>query len=220
MGGFGAAFGRAFRKESVLSLYEQHRPQMKTGDVIAFSGNTGFSDLIKWGTGSTYSHVGIVLKLGLSGGFGDSVMVVESTTEVSRSEVSPTEIIKGVQLNWLSKRTLLYDGAVWWVPLKHPLPPEGKTQAEAWLRETHNQRVPYDFAQVMGSGIDLFDRLGLSNQEDFSRLFCSELVSKALKIAGVLDDNLNPSEQTPADVVNFPCLDRPVLIKSNSGPAE
>lgn len=216
--GIGSAFGNAFRKESLLHRYEQHRPQMKTGDVIAFSGNTGFSDLIKWATGSTFSHVGIVLKLELKGGFGDSVMIVESTTETSHQDASDTELIKGVQMSWLSKRTLMYDGAVWWVPLHHPLPPEGRTRAEAWLRETHNQRVPYDTIQVMGAGLDLFDRLGLHNEEDISRLFCSELVTKALKEAGVVPDDLSASEQTPADVVNFSCLQEPVLLKADSSP--
>lgn len=218
--GIGSAFGNAFRKESLLHRYEQHRPQMKTGDVVAFSGNTGFSDLIKWATGSTFSHVGIVLKLQMSGGFGDSVMVVESTTETRHQDASDTQLIKGVQMNWLSKRTLMYDGSVWWVPLKHPLPPEGRVKAEAWLRETHNQRVPYDSVQVMGAGLDLFDRLGLDNEEDVSRLFCSELVTKAFKEAGLLSAEINPSEQTPADVVNFACLSDPILLKADSKPIE
>ncbi|MBO9997441.1 MAG: hypothetical protein J7641_00290 [Cyanobacteria bacterium SID2] len=220
MGGLGSAFGKAIRKESILSLYEHHRPQMKTGDIIAFSGNTGFSQIIKWGTGSAYSHVGMILKLGLSGGFGDSVMVVESTTETRHQDASPTELIKGVQMNWLSKRMLMYDGAVWWVPLKHPLAPEKQTAVEAWLRDTHNQRVRYDMIQVMGAGLDMFDRVGLGNSEDISQLFCSELATKALKLGGVVASDINASEQTPADVVNFRCLGEPVSIKDNSDPIE
>ncbi|MFP4652021.1 MAG: hypothetical protein ACLFM4_06300 [Phormidium sp.] len=123
-------------------------------------------------------------------------------------------------MNWLSKRALMYDGAVWWFPLKDPLPPEGRSAMEAWLRETHSQRVTYDSIQVMGAGIKLWERLGLSGPEDLSRLFCSELVSKALRVAGVIDSEINPSRQTPADVVNFPCLDYPVLLKGDSTPVQ
>ena len=220
--GIGSAFGNALRRESILSRYEQHRPQMKTGDVIGFSGNTGFSEVIKWGTGSMYSHVGIVLTASMGGGFGDSVLVVESTTETSHQVASKEgqELIKGVQMNWLSKRALMYDGAVWWFPLKDPLPPEGRSKMEAWLRETHSQRVTYDSIQVMGAGIKLWERLGLSGPEDLSRLFCSELVTKALRVAGVVDPEINPSRQTPANVVNFPCLDYPVLLKGDSTPVQ
>ncbi|TVR14494.1 MAG: hypothetical protein EA395_02555 [Phormidium sp. GEM2.Bin31] len=220
--GIGAAFGNAFRRESILARYEQHRPQIKTGDVIGFSGNTGFSDVIKWGTGSMYSHVGIVLTASMGGGFGDSVLVVEATTETSHQVASKggKELIKGVQMNWLSKRTLMYDGSVWWFPLKEPLSPEGRSKMEAWLRETHSQRVPYDNIQVLGAGIKLWERLGLSGREDLSRLFCSELVTKALRVAGVVDPEINPSRQTPADVINFPCLDHPVLLKGDSTPVQ
>lgn len=186
---------------------------MKTGDAIAFSGKAGFSNLIKWVTKSLYSHVGLVLTARLGGGFGPSVLIVESTTETDLTDVYNRQVIKGVQLHWLSKRIQMYDGEVFWVPLKEPLPTEGKTQMEAWLRETHNQRVPYDSVQVMGAGLDLFDRLGLHNQPDFSKLFCSELVTRALQIASAIDFSINPSEQTPKNVVDFPCFHAPILLK-------
>jgi hypothetical protein len=203
------------RTPSNLNVYEQSREQMKTGDVIAFSGKAGFSSLIKWATNSPYSHVGMVLTAHLGGGFGESVLIIESTTETDLTDVDNRQVIKGVQLHWLSKRIKMYEGEVFWVPLKDPLPPEGSVEMEAWLRKTHNQKVPYDSVQVMGAGLDLFERLGLGNQPDFSKLFCSELVARALQIAGVVDPNLSASEQTPKDVVDFPCLQAPILLKES-----
>jgi hypothetical protein len=44
-------------------------------------------------------------------------------------------------------------------------------------------------------------------------LFCSELVTCALQLAGVVDETLNPSAQTPADVMEFSCFQEPVLIQ-------
>lgn len=204
-----------FRQPSSLETYEHYRSQIKTGDVIAFEGESGFSDLIKWATKSKYSHVGIVLKVDLSGGFGKSVLIIESTTETNYLDANNREVIKGVQLHWLSKRIKMYNGSVYWVPLKQPLSPEGTKKMEAWLRETHNQRVPYDMVQVAGAGLDLFDRLGIANEEDMSRLFCSELVTKALKIAGAVDASVNASEQTPKDVVEFNCLREPITLKQH-----
>jgi hypothetical protein len=202
------------RTPSVLKTYEQYRPQMKTGDLIAFSGNAGFSHVIKWATRSPYSHVGIVLKAEMGSGFGDSILLIESTLQTTVLDANNKQAIKGMQMHWLSKRIDLYNGSVYWLQLKAPMAPEKKAQMEAWLRETHNQKVSYDYLQIYNAAIDWFDELGLSNQPDFSTLFCSELVAKALQIGGVIDPNINPSEKTPDDVVNFICYDQPVLLKS------
>lgn len=201
------------RNPSIVQTYEQYRSQMKTGDLIAFSGNAGFSNVIKWATKSHYSHVGIVLKADLGTGFGDSILVVESTLETQFLDANNKQAIKGVQMHWLSKRIESYDGSVYWLELTTPLAPENKAKMEAWLRDTHNQKVPYDYLQIYGAAIDWFDQLGWTSREDFSTLFCSELVAKALRIAGVIDPNLNPSEKTPDDVVKFPCFGQPVVLK-------
>ena len=202
------------RTPSNLEIYEQYRPEMQTGDLIAFSGNAGFSNVIKWATRSPYSHVAMVVKSNLGSGFGDSILVMESTLQTSVLDANNKKAIKGIQMHWLSKRIDLYEGSVYWVGLKNPLPPEKKAEMESWLRKTHNEKVPYDYVQIYNAAIDWFDEVGLSNQPEFSRIFCSELVAKALQIAGVIDSNLNASEQTPDDVVKFPCFKEPVELKA------
>jgi len=82
---------------------------------------------------------------------------------------------------------------------------------QGWLRQTYNKQTPYDDTQIMGAAIDIFDNFKLENKEDFSTIFCSELVTKALKVAGVVSESVNASEQTPQDVVNFPCLQAPPI---------
>ena len=42
-----------------------------------------------------------------------------------------------------------------------------------------------------------------SNSEDYTRFFCSELVSAGLKAAGVLPQSLNASEVTPGDICRW-----------------
>lgn len=68
---------------------------------------------------------------------------------------------------------------------------------QAWLLEAEKQRIPYDFPQAIATGLPLLERIGLEIPEDYSALFCSELVTHALQLAGVLDETINPSEQTP-----------------------
>ncbi|HIK12695.1 MAG TPA: hypothetical protein IGS52_20955 [Oscillatoriaceae cyanobacterium M33_DOE_052] len=206
------------RLPSELEKYEQYRPQMQTGDAIAFSGTSGFSELIKWATRSPYSHVGIILKSDLGEGFGETVFLVESTTETNQRDFEGKQVIKGVQIHFLSKRLETYPGSVWWVPLKNRISPDGLAQMASWLRQTHNQKVPYDYVQIYGAGLDMFDRYGLQNDPDFSTLFCSELVAKALQIGGaIVDPNFNPSDQTPGDVVLLPCFQNPVELKIYPG---
>ncbi|MGE5657793.1 MAG: hypothetical protein ACM37W_14400 [Actinomycetota bacterium] len=199
------------RQESSLSLYEQYRPQMKTGDIIAFSGNGSFSKLIKSVTKSRYSHLGMVLDVDMGGGFGRSVLLIESTLLTNSPNYDDRPAIRGVQIQWLSKRLQMYSGLAWWVALKQPLPEENLIQMQSWLRQTYNKKTPYDCTQIMGAALDFFDRYNQENCEDLSTLFCSELVTKALQIGGAVDCKLNPSEQTPEDVINFQCLMQPPI---------
>ena len=69
-------------------------------------------------------------------------------------------------------------------------------------------RKPYDMPQAVMSAVDVLDNLpwdktGPSyNQEDFSRFFCSELVSAGLEQAGAVG-NVNASEVTPIDLCRW-----------------
>jgi len=187
---------------------------MKTGDLIAFSGKGRLSDIIKWKTRSQISHVGMVLRLDLGEGMGDSVMLIESTTLIEQPDALTRLCVKGVQIHFLSQRLDTYDGDCWWTPLISDLP--SNVEMVAWLRETHAKRVPYDTCQALGAGMDLFDSLGLRNDPDFEKLFCSELVARALQIGGALPSSpqiLNTSELTPQDLISYTGLFGKPLVK-------
>jgi ASC-1-like (ASCH) protein len=193
--------------------YAAIRAQIKTGDVIAFSGNDIPSTVVKLGTQSCYVHLAIVLSVNQISSFGDSVLIAESHIDTSLPSVGTDETILGVQHQWLSQRLASSPGLAWWAALETPLSDEGMLKMQTWLREIEQQRIPYDFVQAVGSAIDCWDSIGLTNCTNYDYLFCSELVARALQLAGVIDDSINASEQTPLDVMGFPCFQEPVLIK-------
>jgi hypothetical protein len=184
---------------------------MKTGDIIAFSGTKCISRLNKWITHSRYSHVAIVFEAELGGGFGKSVLIIESAAPQTKRDPYGRKVILGVQIHWLSKRLDRYQGRAWWLPLKHPIAPDKLVEMQAWLRQAYNQRRPFDIFHVVVAGVGFLKKLGFGHT-DLSALYCAELVTAALQIAGVVDPSINPSTQTPADVVNFPCFAKPPIL--------
>ncbi len=194
-----------------MSKYKEYRPQMKTGDVIAFSGKGRLSNLIKRKTDSPYSHVALVVATDLKG-FGNSVLITESTTLTTLPDAKTGEVIKGVQMQWLSQRLDAYDGQAWWGQVTTPLNWDRKEDMTRWIRRKHTERTPYDAIQAIGAGVDWFDWIPfMENEPDFSSLFCSEYVMRAWQIAGLVDGTVNPSEMTPADVMALPFVEAHAL---------
>lgn len=175
---------------------------MKTGDVISFSGKSRVSNFIKGFTSSDISHVGMILETDFINE--RRVFLIESTSLLTLPDEKTAELLKGVQIHLLSNRLKFYNGQVYWHSLKKSAPKE--KEMVAWLNDRHGKRVPYDTIQAIGAGVDALDLIALNNEPDFSALFCSELVSKALQIGGVIPDSINPSEQTPKDVCSYNCL--------------
>ncbi len=183
------------------STYTQVRSKMKPGDVIAFGGKGNFSQIIKWATRSTVSHVAVVMQsklvLGGTAQSGFFNQVIESTSLNGFS---------GVSISRLSDRLKTYDGELWWLPLSD------KARAKLDLPTfynfcLHQEGKPYDTPQALKSALDALDNVPLiggatHNVEDFSKFFCSELVAAALEAAGAIK-KINASEVTPIDLCKF-----------------
>lgn len=184
--------------------YKDLRSKMKTGDVISFNGKGWFSWLIKWKTRSDISHVGIVYRTK-----GDRVIIMESTSLNNIADCKTGEFIKGVQQQYLSDRIDTYKGKIYWRPLNVEIKKTKQNKMSSWLKDKHGKHTPYDTLQALGSGADI---LLPENDEDFKKLFCSELVCKALQLADVVGEELNASEQTPADVIKYGCLEERIQI--------
>jgi len=91
--------------------YDEARSLMKPGDVIAFGGKGHFSEIIKFATFSSVSHVGVILQTKIpeddTGRFFNQI--IESTS---------LNGFNGVNVSRFSDRLSTYEGELWWLPLK------------------------------------------------------------------------------------------------------
>lgn len=183
------------------ALYQDVRPKMKAGDVIAFSGKGNFSEIIKWATRAAVSHVGVILqsKLQIDGEPQSGIFnqIIESTSLNGFS---------GVIISRLSDRLDTYDGEIWWLPLRQDIH-AAMDKKKYYDFLIHQERKEYDMPQAIKSALDALDKVPLvgnltHNAEDFSRFFCSELVAAALEAAGAIS-HINASEVTPIDLCSF-----------------
>lgn len=185
--------------------YEEARTLMKPGDVIAFGGKGHFSEIIKFATRADVSHVGVILQTKIaddkSGRFFNQI--IESTS---------LNGFNGVNISRFSDRLNSYEGELWWLPLKEEIREKSfdQTRFYDFLFNQAKERKEYDMPQAIKSSLDALDKLQLPfglyspgyNSEDFSKFFCSELVSAGLEKAGAVG-KINASEVTPIDLCRW-----------------
>ncbi len=168
--------------------------QVQPGDVFAFGGTKGFfSWLIRVGTWNPVTHVAIVSHIDKDG----VPVLTESTTLYDKKS--------GVQENSLYSRLDAYKGLgrVWWCPLSTQARTLLDVKAmQDFLKEQIGKQ--YDYRQVVGvtlNRIPMFQRM--MNQADYNRMFCSELVSSALKAGHVIPSEWGDSHVTPEGICAY-----------------
>ncbi|MDA8098999.1 MAG: hypothetical protein M0042_05180 [Nitrospiraceae bacterium] len=196
------------------ALYGDVRSQMKAGDVIAFSGKGNFSEIIKWATRSTVSHVGVILQ---------SKLMIDATPQagIFNQIIESTSLngFSGVTISRLSDRLDTYDGDIWWLPLNKDVH-DSMDKRRFYDFLIHQNRKQYDTPQAVKSALDALDNVPIlgratHNIEDFSRFFCSELVTAGLEAAGAIS-HINASEVTPIDLCSFALYENDyVQLKGN-----
>lgn len=181
-----------------MDQYNEHRGRMKTGDVLLFSGAGLISNLIKFATGSPWSHVAMVM---VDERY-DFVTSLESTTLSVVPDLTTGRPMKGVQLVPLSQRIETYEGEVAWRPVDAPRD-DGTLRRMFDVRREFMGR-PYEKNQLelLRSALDW--SISPPNQPDTSSIFCSELVALAWQAAWWLEDVVPENERTPADFAGNP----------------
>lgn len=169
------------------------RAELKTGDIVLFSGKGGASAGIKWATFSRWSHVGMVVVLPEY----DLVTVWESSTITALIDLETRMPNKGVQLVPLSTRIEQYDGEVAIRRLEGVEFATDDIRALMQLRrELAGRKYEVDQLELIKAAWD--GRFG-RNTEDLSSLFCSELVAEAYQRLGLLAEDKPSNEYIPAD---------------------
>lgn len=187
--------------------YDEARESMQPGDVIAFGGKGNFSEIIKFATFSSVSHVGVILRTKIPDDTKKRFFnqIIESTS---------LNGFNGVSVNRFSDRLESYEGELWWLPLNKKIRKNSFDQEKFFnfLFNQAKERKAYDMPQAIRSAVDALDKLPLDlhgptyNREDFSKFFCSELVSAGLEIAGAVG-SVNASEVTPIDLCRWKIYD-------------
>lgn len=182
---------------------------MKVGDLIVYSGYSIADKLIQWKTGSPYSHVAIVCDVNDSLRSFDRVLIIEASTSTQLNNFNGQAAVRGAQVHSLTEWIDAYkdQGEIWWLPLSTKLSTDEQARMQAWLSDIFDQQVQYSNLKTLLLGLNLTFGLNLQSP-DKSCFFCSELVTRALQIAGVVNSFIDPTQQTPKDVANFSCVDR------------
>lgn len=176
--------------------YDLIRKNLKTGDIVLFSGKGGISAGIKWATLSRWSHVAMVFNLEEY----DFVTLWESTTLSSIRDLDTHTMMKGVQLIPMSDRVQTYEGEIAVRQLQGAT--LGKSQIDALMvlrKEIRGRPYEKSEAELVKAAYD--GPFG-HNEEDLSSLFCSELVAESYQVMGLLPAGKKdkPSnEYVPAD---------------------
>ncbi len=173
--------------------YGNIRQRMQPGDVIAFSGKKILSGAIKEITNSNVSHVGVVFQ---------SQIIANGTPQPGILNQVAEATASGVRFTRLSGMLRNYEGQIWWLPLSDTA--RGNLDLETFHNFLlHYEGYPYDVQQAGILGLDKLDPFEIiRNQEDFERLFCSELVAGALEAGGVIK-TINASRVAPIDLCRF-----------------
>lgn len=179
--------------------YSAVRSELKTGDLLLFSGKGGISAGIKFFTISKWSHVGMVYKFESPLDPKGSIFCWESTTLSNVEDAETGKLTKGVQRVELSERiekcfSKGYEISV--RPLSNPLTDEMLIQLNSFRHMVSGRPYEKNIIELLKSAYDGF--LG-ENQEDLSSLFCSELVAEAYQRMGLLKDKPGSNEYTPKD---------------------
>jgi len=182
--------------------YSAIRDQLKTGDILLFSGKGGISDGIKFFTLSKYSHVGMVYKLNDPLDTQGSVFCWESTTLSDINDADTGKKTKGVQRVELSERlescfSKGYEISV--RQLSKPISDQMTIALNNFRHEVSGRPYERDKIELIKAAYDGW--MG-ENKEDLSSLFCSELVAEAYQRMGLLTEDMPSNEYIPKDFSN------------------
>lgn len=159
--------------------YSSVRQDLDTFDIVLWSGTGQLSRFIQRGTISTWSYVGMVIKMP-----GDLLMLWESTID---------EVCNGVQLTPLSKSVY---GTVAVRKMNVTRTPDMFDKLMAIRKDLEDRPFEESWSEFLLAGYD--GPFG-TNTRDITTLFCAEFVAETLQQVGLLGTDIASNEYTPKD---------------------
>lgn len=167
---------------------------MNTGNVFAFADDSLISNTITTVTNSSVSHVGIVVEE-LKGDF----LIIEAARFTKGDYVGA--ILLSERIKQFSRSS---GGKIWELELSEVSKNILAHEEENFRWFLYSQlNKDYDLFGAIGAGIDALDGIGIKNEENSQKMFCSELICFAFKEVGILPKEINSSEVTPIDLCRF-----------------
>jgi len=167
--------------------------ELKTGDLVLFSGIDPYSRLVKVGTSSRWSHVGIIVNTPEY----DFLTMWESSIREDTVDVEINAHREGVRLVSFLERVRAFEGDISIRRLQGDTLNKQNLLRLMLLREELRGRA-YErnkFELIRASN----ERAFCNKEEDLSSLFCSELVAEAYQRLGLLTEEKPSNDYAPVD---------------------
>jgi hypothetical protein len=168
---------------------------MRTGDLVLFSGSCNVGKLIKLVQRNVWSHVGMVV---IDSNY-DFPCLYESTHSDKIIDLDTKQITQGVQMVSFEEKVKLYPGSIGYRRLTniadHELHHDSFVKLKTSLQGKAFENSIWQIVKAKYDG-----PLG-ANKEDLSSLFCSELIAASYQALGLLpaSDIRTSNEYTPSD---------------------
>jgi hypothetical protein len=179
--------------------YENIRDQLKTGDILLFSGKGGISEGIKFFTLSKWSHVGMVYRFEDPNDAKGTVFCWESTTLNDLADADSGKLTQGVQRVELSERLERCFSKGYEISIRQlntPLTNDMLKALNDFRHEVSGRPYEKNKLELIKS---TYDSVFGESKEDLSSLFCSELLAEAYQRMGLLTEKKPSNEYTPKD---------------------
>ena len=166
-------------------LYQAHRSEMGTGDVLEFCSHSMLGRLIRWKTGKDVNHTALIIEADFLGD--KRLMLLEA-------------LGAGIAPNFLSNRITDFDGEIYWLKLQKEW---GSRKIDIMREALKYVGTPYDYGSIFKQ---LFRRVSV----DFNKLFCSEFGYNVLQKVGIAP--LLPTAPYPGEMCDLGCFENRIRI--------
>ncbi|MEO1889901.1 MAG: YiiX/YebB-like N1pC/P60 family cysteine hydrolase [Cycloclasticus sp.] len=167
--------------------------ELSTGDIVLFSGVDAYSKLVKVGTNSRWSHVGLIVESSAH----DFLTMWESSIREDTIDVETNLHREGVRLVSFQDRARDFEGDISIRKLQGDVLSEQNIdclmQLMDELRGREYERNKFELIKAAN------ERAFRNKEEDLSSLFCSELVAESYQRLGLLTEEKPSNDYAPVD---------------------